>query len=167
MENLTLSMRPYQEKDFERIAQIHDEARKNELALADLSAAFIPLSIAAEKEGLFEYELYVAEYDSDVVGFIAFTRDEIAWLYADVHIPRKGIGKALLRFALENVNDDVTIEVLAGNTPAIALYTSFGFEIAETVSGRMPGNETFPVTVHVMKKSVSSPNSQSKRDSQE
>ena len=40
----TIQIRPYQETDFERLAQIHDCARKNELALADLSAAFIPLS---------------------------------------------------------------------------------------------------------------------------
>ena len=39
----TIQIRPYQETDFERLAQIHDCARKNELALADLSAAFIPL----------------------------------------------------------------------------------------------------------------------------
>ena len=32
----TIQIRPYQETDFERLAQIHDCARKSELALADL-----------------------------------------------------------------------------------------------------------------------------------
>ena len=44
------------------------------------------------------------------------------------------------------------IEVLAGNLPALALYKKFGFEVETTQSGRMPGNEEFSVTVHVLSK---------------
>lgn len=150
--NPDISIRRYEEYDFDRVAQIHDAARQNELALAGLSGAFLPLSVAAEREGLFEYELYVAECDGVVAGFIAFTEDEIAWLYVDVEHSRRGIGSRLMEFALQRVDDDVSIEVLAGNRPAIALYESFGFQVKETVSGRMPGNEEFQVTVHVMKR---------------
>ncbi|CDC69254.1 acetyltransferase [Staphylococcus sp. CAG:324] len=148
----TIQIRPYQETDFERLAQIHDCARKNELALADLSAAFIPLSIAAVKEDLFSYDVYVAEYNDVVNGFIAFSKEEIAWLYVDINNTRKGIGKSLLSFALDKVKSNVSIEVLKGNLPAIFLYSSMGFKITETLSGKMPGNEHFLVTVHIMKR---------------
>lgn len=81
--SLQLSIRKYEEKDFERLCQVHDPARKSELEYAGLPAAFLPLSIAAEREGLFEYQVYVAEDKGLVVGFIAFSDTELAWLYVD------------------------------------------------------------------------------------
>lgn len=144
-------IRAYEESDFKAIERIHDEARKSELALAGLDDAFVPLKIAAVEEDLFEYEVYVGTIDDEVVGFIAFEPEEIAWLYADPNRPRQGIGKALIEYALQHTTDPA-IEVLSGNSAAINLYKYFGFEIVETVRGRMPGNEEFQVEVHVMKR---------------
>ena len=72
---------------------------------------------------------------------------------------------AVLRYLLEDNDEqadevcqavasgaEVTLEVLAGNAPAIALYERLGFRIVHTVSGRMPGNEAFAVTVHEMQR---------------
>lgn len=143
-------IRPYEPRDFERLTQIHDPARQNELALAGLSGAFVPLRIAAEREGLFEYTVLVAEQSGAVAGFVAFTQDELAWLYVDTALSRRGVGRSLMRAALAQMADDVAIEVLAGNAPELALYRSFGFEVKETLHGKMPGNEAFDVTVHVL-----------------
>ena len=142
----------YEEKDFERLCQVHDPARKSELEYAGLPAAFLPLSIAAEREGLFEYQVYVAEDKGLVVGFIAFSDTELAWLYVDRSCARQGVGSELMRFALERVQDDAEIEVLDGNEPALALYAKFGFTTVRMVTGVMPGNESFPVTVHVLER---------------
>lgn len=149
-----VNIRPYEKMDFERLAQIHDGARKNELALAGLSEAFVPFEQAAVREDFFDYKVYVAEYDGTVAGFIAFNEEEIAWLYVDIDYSRRGIGRSLVNFALQRLGGDVSIEVLAGNEPAAALYASFGFQIQETLSGVMPGNEEFPVTVHVMRREM-------------
>ncbi|MCC8063856.1 MAG: GNAT family N-acetyltransferase [Clostridiales bacterium] len=151
-ETNSILIRPYEQRDFERLCQIHDPAREKELALAKLPDAFVPLNIAAEREGLFDYQLYVAEYRDTVAGFVAFTEDELAWLYVDVAFSHRGIGSSLVRFALTRMTSDVSIEVLSGNLPAIALYAGFGFTICQTLTGVMPGNEAFPVTVHVMKR---------------
>lgn len=150
--SLQLSIRKYEEKDFERLCQVHDPARKSELEYAGLPAAFLPLSIAAEREGLFEYQVYVAEDKGLVVGFIAFSDTELAWLYVDRSCARQGVGSELMRFALERVQDDAEIEVLDGNEPALALYAKFGFTTVRMVTGVMPGNESFPVTVHVLER---------------
>ena len=147
-----IHIRPYQDADFAYICRIHDSARQNELALSGLADAFLPLSIAAKQEGLFAYHVYVAEYDGIVSGFVAFSENEIAWLYVDINYSRRGIGTNLLRYAMQFAEDEVSIEVLVGNMPAIMLYSSLGFVIEETLSGKMPGNEDFSVTVHVMKR---------------
>ncbi|HJC24034.1 MAG TPA: GNAT family N-acetyltransferase [Candidatus Eisenbergiella merdavium] len=149
---MDFQIRKYEEKDFEHLAAIHDPARKKELALASLSGAFLPFRTAAEREGLFDYTVYIAEHAQRIVGFIAFSEEEIAWLYVDVNFSRKGVGRCLMDFALRRLGNDVSIEVLAGNEPALELYRSFGFEIKETVRGHMPGNESFLVTVHVMRR---------------
>lgn len=150
--SLQLNIRKYEEKDFERLCQVHDPARKSELEYAGLPAAFLPLSIAAEREGLFEYQVYVAEDKGLVVGFIAFSDTELAWLYVDRSCARQGVGSELMRFALERVQDDAEIEVLDGNEPALALYAKFGFTTVRMVTGVMPGNESFPLTVHVLER---------------
>lgn len=151
METAFIRIRPYESRDFDRLCEIHDPARKNELALAGFSDAFLPLSIAAEQEDLFDYQLYVAEYDGSVSGFVAFTEDKLAWLYVDVALTRCGIGSSLLQFALSHMKQDMFIEVLAGNAPAIALYRRFGFSIDKTILGVLGRNESFPAMGHVMK----------------
>ena len=45
-----IHIRPYRDADFADICKIHDTARQSELALAGLADAFLPLSIAAERE---------------------------------------------------------------------------------------------------------------------
>ena len=60
-----IAVRPYEQRDWLRIEAIHDQARRQELALAGLEAAFVPLRIAAEREALFDYALLVAELDGE------------------------------------------------------------------------------------------------------
>ncbi len=85
-----------------------------------------------------------------IAGFAAFTEDELAWLYVDPALARRGVGRTLMERALSEMGRPVSIEVLAGNTPALALYESCGFHRTETISGKMPSNEAFPVTVHIL-----------------
>lgn len=108
----------------------------------------MPLAQAAEREGLFEDTVIVAERAGKVVGFAAYCADELAWLYVDPACARQGVGRALGRYVLAHTARPVWIEVLAGNQPALALYRALGFTEVETASGRMPGNEAFAVSAH-------------------
>ena len=145
-----MEIRPYTQADWPRIAAVHDAARPMELHLAGLDGAFLPLSVAAQREGLFDYTILVA-LKPEVVGFVAFTPDELAWLYVDPVCHRQGIGRALARAALAQMGPKpLTVEVLAGNLPALSLYRSLGFSQEKIVHGHMPGNEAFPVTVHCL-----------------
>lgn len=148
-----LKIRTYEEKDWDAIRRAHDAARQQELALAGLPEAFLPLSVAAEREDLFGYDgLFVAELDSAVTGFAACTPEELAWLYVAPEYQHRGIATALIRHCLERFPHIEAIEVLRGNEPARSLYEKMGFTVVETLSGVMPGNERFPVEVYSMRK---------------
>ena len=151
------AIRPYRPSDFVDLCRVHDAARRCELAHADLADAFLPLSIAAGREGLFDCSVCVAEQDGAVSGFIAYSSSEIAWLYVDPAKQRRGIGSRLIRHALERCEAPVLVEVLAGNTPALQLYQSLGFVIACTRKGVMPGNEAFAVEGVVLRRAQAGP----------
>lgn len=144
-------IRPYEAKDFPAIQAVHDPARRQELASAGLEAAFLPLSLAAGREGLFDYTLAVAECSGQVVGFVAYTGGELAWLYVRPDWQRRGVGTALAKYALDRMAPGPkTVEVLAGNEPARRLYRRLGFVQEELLHGQMPGNEGFSVAVYAM-----------------
>lgn len=146
-----MNIRIYEKNDWERIAFIHDEARKIELEANDLMEAYLTLEETYKNEDLFSYDLLVAEDDKGtVLGFIAFNEDEIAWLYVDPNFHRKGIASTLLDVAIEKCKKTIYIEVLYKNKGAISFYQSKGFKIKEKVSGKMPGNEKFHVTCYVL-----------------
>jgi GNAT superfamily N-acetyltransferase len=146
-----VNIRHYNADDWQHICRIHDAARRDELAAAGLDEAFLTLEQTAGNEGFHNYEIRVAVVDGVVVGFVAFTSDELAWLYVAPHAYGSGIGTALIRAALAETKAPLSAEVLDGNAAAIAVYRKAGFEIIGHESGQMPGNESFSVSVTVLR----------------
>lgn len=140
-------IRPYDAQDWPRVCAIHDAARRDELASAGLDAAYLTLSQTAENEGFHDYEILVAEREGTVLGFVAFTPDELAWLYVDPGCYGSGIGTALIQAALRETASPMTAEVLDGNLAAIAVYKKSGFVEVGCAQGHMPGNDSFAVSV--------------------
>lgn len=146
-----LTIRPYTESDYPGVSLVHDAARKIELSLAALEEAYLPFSVAAEREDFFDYpHIDVALINGQIVGFTAYTEEELAWLYVFPDRLRQKIGSALVANALQNEPEIQEIEVLYGNEPAKKLYEAFGFRVHKIVTGVMPGNESFPVKVYCM-----------------
>ena len=154
-----ITIRPYSPADYDAINCIHDAARKIELSLAQLDDAFLPFSVAAEREDFFDYpHIDVAEINGQVAGFCAYTEEELAWLYVSPDLHRQRIGSALVQAALRNEPGICEIEVLFGNDPAKHLYETFGFHLEKLVHGVMPGNESFSVTVYSMHRTLPNEN---------
>lgn len=142
---------PYESAHWAGIEKAHDAARHQELICAGLDEAFVPLRVAAEREDLFGYRLFVAKWEDEVVGFVAFTEEELAWLYVHPAYQSQGIGRALAEFALSKMAPgEKSVEVLVGNEPARKLYRSLGFSEEVLLHGRMPGNEEYEVAVWQM-----------------
>ncbi|RXR08379.1 GNAT family N-acetyltransferase [Pseudoxanthomonas composti] len=146
-----MNIRPYRAEDWERLCAIHDAARMEELQAAGMPDAFLPLPIAAEREGLFDYRVQVAESDGQVLGFVADDGSELAWLYVDPSARRRGIGQALVAAVQAAQPAGLALELLEGNAAALAFYRACGFIETGMQRGRMPGNETFAVRVQCMR----------------
>ncbi len=146
-----MRIRPYQSADWQAICQVHDAARKFELEASGLADAFLTLEQTGEEEGLFDATLLVAEVDGVVAGFAGYTEDEVTWLYVDPARFRQGIGRALIDAVLGEAGRPLSLDVLTGNTAALALYQSAGFRVVETISGKLAGNEQFAASAHVLR----------------
>ena len=143
-------LRQYRSEDWDAIATIHDRARLDELSASVGVEAFLSLAETAENEELFAGEIWVACNEQTVVGFIAFAEDYVTWLYVSPEQYRQGIGRCLLRHAIERCGQTVSTSVLSGNDAALDLYLSEGFKIVETKTGKLNGNESFPATGHLL-----------------
>jgi ribosomal protein S18 acetylase RimI-like enzyme len=148
-------VRGYRDSDTSRCKEIHDLARPIELKGSCDPRAFIPL--AEDAKDLAEFQRakkYVAEENKTILGFIGVDEGDIGWLYVDPKNARTGVGRALLRHAMLRINQDaadslasvrdVSVYVLDGNTPALTLYRSEGFESADRFKSK---NNGYPCTV--------------------
>jgi GNAT superfamily N-acetyltransferase len=116
-----MHIRPYTTEDWDRVCQIHDAARRDELAAAGLAAAFLTLEETAGNEGFHEYTVRVAEVEGRLVGFAAYTADELAWLYVEPSSYRKGVGTALIKHAPQRFGE---LERSAAQGHAVTLQSA-------------------------------------------
>jgi ribosomal protein S18 acetylase RimI-like enzyme len=138
-----LTIRPARRRDANAIAGVHVRSRQaayrgfiaEELlaspSVAERARSWRGWLVAAGSETI------VAESARGIVGFCTTVWGrgaagcEIAGLYIEPELVRRGIGSALLRAALEAVRANgagaVTLRVLEANEPARAFYDRFGF----------------------------------------
>jgi ribosomal protein S18 acetylase RimI-like enzyme len=147
-----MKLRAYQPDDWPRLCQIHDAARLDELRASGLAAAFLTLEQTAQTEGLFDGALVVAEHGGVTSGFVAYANGELTWLYVNPTMYHQGIGRQLLRHAIEACGGTISTEVLVGNDVALALYLSEGFKILKRVDGKLTGNEAFNASGYLLQR---------------
>jgi ribosomal protein S18 acetylase RimI-like enzyme len=150
-----MNLRAYSPGDWDRLCLIHDAARLHELQASGLADAFLSLAQTAENEGLFDGEVLVAELQGQVYGFVAYADGELTWLYVEPSKFKQGIGRQLLRHAIQACGGNISTEVLVGNEPALALYLSEGFKILRRVDGKLTGNEAFCASGFVLQRVAS------------
>jgi GNAT superfamily N-acetyltransferase len=123
-----VTLRNYTNDDQVAVMHVHDLARPIELQGSCDAAAFVPL--ADDRQDLQEFlavEKTVACIDGRVVGFVGVEDDQLGWLYVDPQFARRGIGRQLLKAALQRIPGVARVHVLEGNAPALQLYVTEGF----------------------------------------
>lgn len=123
-----ITIRPYDENDWQAICAIHDAARPDELLGSCDPRAFVPIEEDAEVEDLKRSHKFVAVDGERVVGFVGVDEKYLAWLYVSPEYYRQGIGRRLLQKGLELSGSGAWTIVLDGNHNAIRLYESEGFQ---------------------------------------
>ncbi len=81
-------------------------------------------------------EMWLAELDGAVVGYVAFIPGEVEHLYLLPEFHGKGIGKAMLGKALENQQGEVQLWVFQENRQARAFYERNGFHMEYETDGQ-------------------------------
>lgn len=153
MEKEKITIRSYEEKDWNQLIEVHDAARKEELRWAKCEQAFVSLKEDSIRERLFQHEICVACMEEKIVGFSAYTEDELAWLYVDPAYAKRGVGSILTQYVIEHASKrPLNVQVLEGNLPARKLYEAFGFQLVRTACGIMPGKEEVEVVVECMQR---------------
>ena len=122
---MTTVLRLGEPRDHEACAAIY-------LAAAPLAFPWLPAdAIRREQldEALREEELWIAERDGAVAGFVAIYLPDgfIHSLYVDPARHRQGIGQALLELAFRRCGGRAELKCQEGNRGACAFYTRLGW----------------------------------------
>ena len=80
-------------------------------------------------------EVWVAEDDGGVVGFVGFGDAWVRHLWVEPDHQNRGIGTSLLRIAVERCPDGFDLWVYQRNTGARRLYERLGFRLIELTNG--------------------------------
>ena len=123
---MTLTVRKYTASDLQEVLSTWENA--SNLAHPFLSADFQDqVRHDIPKLYLPNAETWVAEIDSNVVGFIALLGNEVGALFVQPSFHGKGIGKTLMDKAVE-LYDQLELEVFKANSIGRQFYAKYGFE---------------------------------------
>ena len=154
MKTKVLSIREYvHQLDWDNICKIHDSARLIELEGSVTKKAFIPLINCYKDEEFFKSTIFIGEVENRTIGFVAFDKHEITWLYVDPRFFGNGYGRRLLDFVIDKALKPIKVTVLNNNLRAISLYKSNGFKIISKSKGKIPLTE-IEATVYKMEKII-------------
>ena len=131
------AVRRYQASDWVYLTAIYDAARRDELLRCGLEKGFLHLADCYETEKLFAGEVWVITEANQPVGFAAVAAQELTWLYIQPQRYRQGLARILLLWIINRTKRPLRVCVLAGNSPAIALYESFQFQFRREVKGTL------------------------------
>ena len=120
-------IRKYKNIDYVQLCKVHDQARMQELIVGNAVDLYAPLEVAVYKEELFSETIYVAALDSQVVGFVAFRKNELGYIYVLNEFQGRGIGGKLLDTVIPCLERPAFLEVFPTNIKAKRLYRSRGF----------------------------------------
>ncbi|MCK4082086.1 MULTISPECIES: N-acetyltransferase [Acinetobacter] len=127
--NSWINIRPASSDDFEKLVDIWFEASIR-------AHHFIPESyweenkVEMQNNYLPRSEVYLAEDEQQIYGFIALVENEIAAIFVAPDQQGKGIGKLLISHA-KNLRPQLVLNVYQDNKNSIAFYKSEGFEVVQ------------------------------------
>ncbi|MGK6352294.1 N-acetyltransferase family protein [Parapedobacter sp. DT-150] len=152
-----MNIRAYEKKDWDSILAIFSKAKPDEFRGETAIMDIVPLEDDQDLMNAFEdSDVYVAEKDHRVVGFVGYSGQLISFLFVDPHHYRQGIGSGLLKHILRRIDGRAWLLVLKSNQPAINLYTKLGFVVLEEFIGKYTGEVSVAVLKLAFRRETSS-----------
>jgi GNAT superfamily N-acetyltransferase len=122
--------------DWSAVGLIHERSAVHEIHFAD--EAHRPRMAVLGRA--FGGELWVAASGAQILGFAACVGADISWLYVDPPFFRQGVGRALLRHAIDNCGAIASATVLSDNVACLSLMASEDFVISAREMVTIPGH---------------------------
>jgi len=139
MKDALTMIRQYTDNDVDAVVTIWRDA--SALAHPFLTPAFLEAEAENVRNVYPKYaDIWVKEFDGQVVGFIALLGAEVGAIFLDPHHHGKGMGRELMDFAAK-MRGALTVDVFRDNTIGRAFYDAYGFkptgEYLHEASGQM------------------------------
>ncbi len=139
-----IAIRPYLERDWEAVCRVHDRAQPSEFQGDCTPRILTPLANNLSVHPIFQKShKFVACEGENIVGFVAIYNNHITLLYVDPDYQHRGIGKRLLRLALNIIGSPAWTVIIAANLKAHQFYEKAGFQENSRFEGQVSG---FPLT---------------------
>lgn len=94
-----------------------------------------------------EAEVYVAEENEEIQGFIGLTDTYIAGIFVKAKEQSKGIGTGLLRTVMK-LKDQLNLNVYKKNMRAVVFYQNCGFKIVNQKTDENTSEEEYTMEWH-------------------
>jgi ribosomal protein S18 acetylase RimI-like enzyme len=136
----TMHLRAYRSDDWKAVCAIYNLSKPEELLGVVDRGSIIPLEADSDMQMLFRgSQILVAEDLDRIAGFGGNRGSFITWLFVHPEFRRRGVATALIREMLVRLQRPITLNVMAGNIPARALYERIGFSVEREFQGDFQG----------------------------
>ncbi|MYN04094.1 GNAT family N-acetyltransferase [Pseudoduganella sp. DS3] len=150
-------IRAYTEQDFSAVCCIYREAKADELRFEASVLAITPLEQDARILAAFTQAHVTVYADGAVLGFAATHEGRLRALFVGRAARGRGVGRALLRAALEGARSGLQLNVARSNLDARAFYEKSGFVVTGEINGTYDGREVVYLTMRAGPLSGSGP----------
>ena len=126
-----MKIRAFHQEDFQQILDVYAHSKLDELIFEKNNFTLIPLDQDQKRLNAFKASQVFVYEEESISGYLAIDHSEIGSLFVHADHRGKGIGGALLNFALNKIQDNASLHVVSSNTPAKKLYIKQGFKKVE------------------------------------
>jgi ribosomal protein S18 acetylase RimI-like enzyme len=125
-----LKIRPYYPDDLEDVVQLWYQTWHHTFPSVQHPQLYPEWKIRFQENLAVRGDIWVAEVDSYIVGFMVLIKEEqyLDQLFVDAAYQNQGIGSALLNKAKEICTQGLTLHTLRQNTQAYTFYKKHGFK---------------------------------------
>lgn len=125
-------LRAYDDKDWDGVCELYLKAKPYELRGSCDLKAVKPLNEDEDMIWLFvNSKVTIIVEDDFILGFYGIQEKQLTFFFVHPDFFRRGMGKEMLKRAVDEVGQGLWVKVTANNFRAISLYEQEGFKVTK------------------------------------